>query len=285
MKTSNDELLVYFNTVLNNLKYEDVEFYKALSHWKPYLFSSCVKISKVIGEEAVDVFGNILVQLVKLNNYYNIPFYRFNGKVYECDDRSGPVMKLISPRFNKRRESPVTANVENVELVKKASLDSLVYTKIGQCLSSILRDYRTKKNGFIIEGTKLYKEPEISFQDYFSDFDDSLCFEDVISSDDVRNYLYYINQEDNVNYLLLKDEIYDNLSWVARAVFTCLCDDSMLSDTNISRMLNFPFSYLRFAHREISLVTEKILDDCYDVSYIRFSKVKPVYLRSDLICV
>jgi len=286
LETDNDrdELVLYFNNILKNLKYEDLEFYKILLHWKPYILSTCFSVGGRINEDPVDVLSTILVSLVKLNSTYAIPLYRYDGGVYECVGRSGPIMNLASPRFNKKIKDPVAAHIRSVEEVNKASLDSLVYKKIGQCASSLIRNSFTKKKGFIRSAAgELYKLPDISLQDLIVSHE-NLRFDDVISNEDVKNGNIVDNQEDTFVYAQMKEQIYDSLSWPARAVFTQICADPGLSASRLSRMLGLSFKHIRYAHREIALVTEKLLDDDSFVDYTRNLKVKPVYLRSDLVC-
>lgn len=141
-----------FNTMVTSLERTDPDFAEVLQKWRRFLFSSVMKVSKMVHDPEEDVLQDFLLMLYKSNLYYLKDLYRYNGHIYEIDFYDGSVVRLTSNPFNIKFKHTVWVNIEKIELVKKSSLSSFIYNQIAQYKVDRINACCRKKNGYDVIG-------------------------------------------------------------------------------------------------------------------------------------
>ena len=146
----------YLEDIIVNMRITNPRLSASLEKWKYLLYKRTSKVAvvtKVTQEEAIH---KMLIPLVRIDATYHIPQYRYDGSLYDYIERDGDLVHLKSSPFNMRKKSrDFWINEKSVEKVHKSSYDSLIYTKIEQEASVLMRLHHTQKNGYVVVGKVL----------------------------------------------------------------------------------------------------------------------------------
>ena len=268
LQTSDNTLSLskYMDKTFESITRSDEEFGKALKKWKGLLFSSVRKVAAVSHQTEVDVFQDFLVPLSKISAMRSIPLYRYKNKVWEISKDDGFNVRLVSSRYNVRGRRVVWARKEFLVPVKKATMSSLVYTKIQQQASVMMRSSFVQKNGYEVTGTEeeivktrnsdygeKYKTieknivrkviDEISLDHPFEDGE--MFLKDVV--EDVRSY----SAEECCCRSDFEEKALARLSKTAQMLFKWSLMNPEVKDLEICQTLDLTKSQLGYAKREI----------------------------------
>ena len=273
------------------------EFGACLKKWKYLLYSSVKKVAAVQHSSEIDTFQDFLVPLVKINSMQSIPLFRYKKKVYEITKKDGFNVRLKSSRYNVKGVNVVWARRERIEKVKKASISSLMYRKIQQQASVMVRSVFTKKNGYEVSSTesgtvrmrngeygekykkikkntvvKRYKEVSI---------DEPLVTESEFSLLDILPDETSSHIEENYMKKDLRQKIFEKISVAAQSVFKYLFKDPEVSDRELRKDLKFSKLKLTYAKREIRKAYELLTKTYYKSVYAPYVIYKENYYYLD----
>jgi hypothetical protein len=275
----------------------DPEFGASLKKWKFLLYSSVKKVAAIQHVSEIDTFQEFLVPLAKINSMQSIPLYRYKNKVYEITKEDGFNVRLKSSRYNVKGVNVVWARRERIEPVKKASLPSLVYRKIQQQASVMVRSVFTKKNGYEVVSTEqgsvkmrngeygekykkieknnvIKKYSEISM-DKPVGVDGESTLQDILADEKAPHI------EDNYIRKEIKEKILNRISDPAQKVFKFLCEDPESTDRDLRRYLKFSKRKLEYAKREIQIAYKLVTKTHYRSVYAPYVIYKEHYYYLD----
>jgi len=255
----------YMDQIFEGIEKEYIEFGLALKKWKGLLISAIKKVSAISKTSVYDVFQEFMIALSRINSMNSIPLYRYDGKVYEIDRIDGFNVRLKTSRFNVRNVNVLWIRRERIEPVKKASLFSLIYNKIQQHASVMVRAIFTQKRGFSVKSTK-YENTKvrnascgvthkvIKKNEVVQD-----CRTVSIEDLDNPNLVKYENIEDEskdssfsqFSYVEMRSKIMKMISNDAQSVFKLLCKDYQISNKKLMKKLNFSENKVIVARREV----------------------------------
>lgn len=264
-KSNLDEFIVNLNFAGNH------RLGKALKKWKNLINYTVVKIAAITMSDPEDVLQSLLVPLVRMDATYEIEQCRYERSVYDFISQDGDWVTLRPNRFNLRR-GPIDICVpfSEVEFIKKASFSSLVYTKIEQEASCILKKYHAQKNGFMVVGVtseqldtrangggkKTIDKREVIQYEHLSmdecidvSLNGSINLHDLLASCLDMNAL-----TESIDFV---KKLVDNLSENAKRVVVALIDFPKASTTYLSKSLNLSRKAVQMCQREIRLELNK----------------------------
>jgi len=134
--------------IVARISRDNPEFSEGLMKWVPLICSSVNKISWMTERSDEDVLQDILVGVSEINLIYNIPLYRYKGRLYEKLKKYGSLVLLKTPRNNKSKEARLWVESKSLKVVKKGKLESVIYREIFQQSVDILNSHFTQKNGY-----------------------------------------------------------------------------------------------------------------------------------------
>ncbi len=137
-----------FVKIVDNIGMTNPEFASCLRKWIPLLISVVGKINYVTGKSPEDALQEILIGISEINSIYNIPLYRYRGRLYEKVKEDGILSYLQTPRNNKSKPYNMWVETKKLVKVKKGKLESTIYTEIRQQGVDIINAHFTQKNGY-----------------------------------------------------------------------------------------------------------------------------------------
>ena len=260
-------LSLFMDETFKEITRTDYQFGKVLQKWKCLFHSTVKKIALVRGSQDIDIFQDLMVTLSKVNSMYPVKLYRYKRKIYELDRIDGFNVRLIKSRYNVRKMRVIWARKERVKLVKKASLSALIYRKIQQQSSVILRSVFTQKNGYVVISTEdgyvrmrngeygqnyqsIRKRNVIKLHDEVS-LDSPIGDGTEATLRDVMADTKNASSEKEYQRIELVTKIFDRLSKPAQLVFKWNLMNPSVSDRETLKSLNLSKKRLNFARREI----------------------------------
>lgn len=257
----------YMDDTFANIHKQDAEFGEALKKWKYLFVNTIYKVAKVREAAPLDVFHELMVPLVKLNELHKLQLYRYKKKVYEIDRKDGPYVRLVAQRYNLRKITPVWMPEEHLEPIKQASISSLVYRKIQQESSVMFRSVFTGKNGYkvVSENSGWAKMRNVEYGKKFQiikkneviklysnvSLDDRVNHEDDLTIKDMLADSASFSSEDLFSMNELSAKLMDRLSPPAQQLFEELCSNPGASERALIRKVALNKKTLHFAQREI----------------------------------
>lgn len=257
----------YMDETFDNLKYSDPEFAQVLHKWKNLFFSTVQKVAAVKGSNPFDVFQELMVPLVKINEVHKLKLYRYKKKVYELDKVDGFNVRLVPLRYNIRKSPIIWTRREWIEPIKQASISALVYRKIQQQSSVMVRSVFTRKNGYSVvsedegyvkmrngEYGEKYKSikkntvvkvcSEVSLDSKLGGVD-NLTVQDILADSEGTT----AEGECEINELSWK--LLERLSAPAQLLFKFNLANPGMKDRQAAKLLKFSWNKFNYAKREI----------------------------------
>ena len=261
----------FMDSTFEGIKKTDPEFGKALIKWKRLFFSTVIKVAHTTESSLSDVYHELMVPLVKINSVHKLQLYRYNKKVYELDKLDGPYARLKPLKYNIRKSHVVWTPVETIEPIKQAQLSALVYKKIQQQASVMVRSAFTKKKGYevVSENTGYVKMRNAAYGVKFkpilrknvarvtsevsldSDFLPGHSGSGGLSRQDTLADPNGFEAEEEYSVKEIQEKLSDRLSWPAKALLELNLDSPNLCDNQILKSLNFTRRRLESARCEI----------------------------------
>jgi hypothetical protein len=134
--------------MIDRATFNNPDFAKSFKKWVPYFCSLANRICAFTGKCEDDVLQDLLIGVAEINCIYDIPLYRYNGRLYERLREDGTLSLLITPRNNKMQRCEMWVETKNIEFLKKGKLESTIYRELTQQLSDILNSHFAQKRGF-----------------------------------------------------------------------------------------------------------------------------------------
>lgn len=142
------------NDVIRSLKRDDPYLAKCLKKWSGYLLDSVNRASHVTAQDPEDLLQELLGRIVETRMMYQLPLYRYKKAIYQLVDEDGSLVKLKIPAYRKTKtdEKPFWVHRYLVTPVKKAKLESMIYTGISQQYCDLLASHFIQRKGYRVTG-------------------------------------------------------------------------------------------------------------------------------------
>ena len=276
------DLNVFMDNVFSSIKRENAEFGDVLFKWKFLIHKTVRKISKVSGRDEIEVFQDLMVSLSKIASNKKLKLYRWRKNIYEVDQVDGFYTRLLPNRYNLNGGSAVWVRTELLKPVKQAKLSSLVYTKIGQQESVLLRRVFTQKNGYqvISKSKEMTKINNGSYGEKFREIEKKkvakvnteISLETPVSNEEDAKLIDILSDNSaSAESLILKRDLqhkmFKRLSNAAKMVFKWSLLDPYASDTEVCRKSKFSKRKLAYAKTEIAQTYLHLTKRRYKSSY------------------
>lgn len=272
----------YVYDIINNIRKSNEELSKCLKKWIPLISSIVYKIHMITGREEEDIIQELLISIIEIDNIYDVPLYRYNGKLWEIGSENKGKVLLVNPRYNKTHKDSIWVKKSEVCKVKKGKRESSVYREINQQFVDIINAYFTKKNGF---AKKRNKDNMVVVRSgskgVFFDKRNVCSVQKMINFVDDSELVYYSNGDLNAEQeLIYKDyinEINSGISIQARAILQYMIDNPGISNEMIAMKNNISVKIVALSRLEI-LRSISFLNTCDDDGY------NPIYFSVEEIC-
>ena len=265
------EISAHMDDTFNGIMKTDPKFGKALVKWKRLFLSTVIKVAHTTESSLGDVYHELMIPLVKINSVHKLQLYRYNKKVYELDKLDGPYARLKPLKYNIRKSHVVWAPVEDVKPIKQAQISALVYKKLQQQASVMVRSAFTKKKGYEVVSEKTgYAKMRnaaygVKFKSILKKSVVKTCSEVSLDSGFISGHSgsrglavsevvedpNSFEAEDMYAIKELQQKLSERLSWPAKALLELNMEVPGLGDNQILKTLNFTRRRLESARCEI----------------------------------
>lgn len=278
-----NELSAIFEGIMLGLEKQDYRLYEGLKKWKPLLVHTVSKIAYITGKSSDDVLQEVLMGVIEVNNIYDIPLYRYNGKLYERLQDDGSRVLLITPRYNKEKVHKIWVSKDDISLVKKGKLNSSIYREINQKCYDIISSFFVQKNGFekvkVDEAMVKVKSGKDGVKYKKKSISKIVKHIELMSIDDESfNFDIYGVDDNAESYLILKqyfDTVVESISEEAELVLQYMTENPGTGIDKISKSLNLSHSKVKVSMCEIERSIPFLKNDEDDAM-----SLSPIYLKA-----
>ncbi len=271
--------------MVKRLSREYPEFAKSLMQWVPFLCSSTNRVSWATGRSDEDVLQDILVGVSEINLIYNIPLYRYKGRVYEKLKEYGSLTLLQTPRNNKSRRRQLWVEDASLEPIEKSKLESTIYREIFQQSADLLKAHFTPRNGYkrckkedqavaVRSGRETTSLQRKEVQEVVS----RVRLVSEVDSEDLNNIVGTQNLEEGLVFKQYVEQIKDNVSDTASDVLDVLVSYPGVPVYAIAEYLDVHIDKVHLAKIEI---IRNLPFDSERISKISSAGRLPVFMSVD----
>lgn len=276
------EVKKYVCDVIKSIENKNPELSRCLKKWIPLISSVVYKVCLITGKNEEDIVQELLMSIIEVDNIYNIPLYRYDGKLWEVGGNKSNKCLLVNPRYNKTHRDSIWVKKSEIQLVKKGKRESSVYREINQQFVDIINAYFTKKNGF--EKTKNKNSVVMvrsGSKGVFSGKKDTCSVQKVVNFTNDSELLYLSSGEMNAEQeLIFRDyvnEININISDEAKFVLQYMMDNPGVSNEVIAMNNNIPLKVVVLSRleimRSIPFLNEEVVPNGYHPIYFNVEEV------------